>query len=380
MPGIPANITIEGRAPATIKGNLPPLIDTAEAARGGFRAGDDSGGDNPVGVIFSENFDDQPDFTSTMYTTKAGQEVWNGNTLPDNWDALFQGTERSPETGYPNNHASIEILAANADKTRSGTGKSMVNWREAYDPGKFASDSQMARLLGQEYDEIYVEFWIRFSDNWYSRNNIGSVTSKVFRVGHYAGPPANIVNGQEGGIGPLFYWGYNHSNFGLQSNPAYRSGPPGENYFFNYDDYGLEQQYNYTSKTIGMAVGGGNPQVVDQVNGGILADVDRYDFISHDQLHGPTERWTKMAWYVKMNSAPGVADGVMMQWVNDQRVQIVETVPWAGTNTENKMVGWNYIAIGGNDYFLKAEEGTFLEDWYAIDDLVVRDSIPGELL
>jgi len=44
MPGIPANITIAGRTPATIKGNLPPLINTAEAARGGFRAGDDTGG------------------------------------------------------------------------------------------------------------------------------------------------------------------------------------------------------------------------------------------------------------------------------------------------------------------------------------------------
>ena len=47
MPGIPVDITIAGRTPATIKGNFPPLIDTAEAARGGFRAGDDSG-DPPV--------------------------------------------------------------------------------------------------------------------------------------------------------------------------------------------------------------------------------------------------------------------------------------------------------------------------------------------
>jgi len=52
MPGIPSNITIAGRTPATIKGNLPPLINTAEAARGGFRAGDDSGGgSDPVNPI-----------------------------------------------------------------------------------------------------------------------------------------------------------------------------------------------------------------------------------------------------------------------------------------------------------------------------------------
>jgi len=62
MPGIPANITIEGRTPATIKGNLPPLINTAEAARGGFRAGDDSGG----GALSSRRLATKSDITGSF--------------------------------------------------------------------------------------------------------------------------------------------------------------------------------------------------------------------------------------------------------------------------------------------------------------------------
>jgi len=55
MPGIPANITIEGRTPATIKGNLPPLINTASAARGGFRAG---GIGDPLARPLAQSFAD----------------------------------------------------------------------------------------------------------------------------------------------------------------------------------------------------------------------------------------------------------------------------------------------------------------------------------
>ena len=76
MPGIPANITIEGRTPATIKGNLPPLINTLASARGGFRAGDDlgggGGGSDPVG----EGID----------PTDGYPNAWATGSEPD-WDA-----------------------------------------------------------------------------------------------------------------------------------------------------------------------------------------------------------------------------------------------------------------------------------------------------
>jgi len=135
---------------------------------------------------------------------------------------------------------------------------------------------------------------------------------------------------------------------------------------------------NLTTHTVGQALGGTNPQVPDLVNGGFLVDFE--GSTTHDQVYGPTEVWTKMAFYVKMNSAPGVSDGIFRQWINDQRIYNEEDIPWVKETVENNMVGWNYFCIGGNDHFQPFPNEDRFEDWWALDDLVVRDSIPEELL
>jgi len=453
MPGIPANITIEGRTPATIKGRVAPLINTAEAARGGFRA---SGPDAPeftvgktdttitatitngygaesyesrigtgawsagltvsdltaetaysfqvrgidsagtglaasasvstravlVGVLFSENFDDQPDFTSTLHSTQPSQKASQGDTLPTNWDEIYQSTDWSPEKGYPDQHASIEILAANTDKARGGVGKSMVNWRESA-ADDWNSDSQMIHLLDEPQNELYIEFWISFSDNWWQRNpaNQASWASKLFRIGSWDGV-GDIVNGALGHIGPTFFWDYKRDKYNLQNFLHFRGGPWGENYYMNFNEpsYPRYTATNFGSNTLGMAPNGEDPLVVNQIDGGYLKDIGRYTQITHEQLFGAGGHWTKMAFYVKMNSAPGVADGVLQQWVNDQRIRSVETIPWIKANSENKMIGWNYFALGGNDSFRPFPADQFFEDWYAFDDLIVRDSLPESLV
>jgi hypothetical protein len=334
--------------------------------------------------IFEENFDGQPDFTSTMHTLVNGQRRAQGDIVPDNWDNIYQGTRWSPETGFPDNHASFEILAANADKTRSGSGKSMVNWRESYNAGwnNFASDSQLQVLLGQEYNELYMEFWISFSANWAGRTFEIGGQSKLARMGYYngVGDPFNGAPPSNPALGPVLFWDYSQDTYGQRNNFAFRGGPPGYNYNMDPAAAGFEAGTNFTTKTIGKAVGGGNPMVLDQVRGGYLADVDRYDFIFHNQLWGAAGHWTKVGLYVKMNSAPGVNDGLMMQWINDQRIKVDTTVPWIGANPENKMVGWNFISLGGNDFFRPYPNEDRFEDWYAIDDVVVRTSIPEDLL
>lgn len=327
--------------------------------------------------IFEENFDEQPDWTSTMYSTASSQKVSWGDILPANWDEIYQGTKWSPQTGYPNKHASIEILESNADKAFGRTGKSMVNWRESASETKWNSDSQMIHLLNKQHKELYVEFLIAFSDNWWQRTNVAGWASKIFRIGSWDGE-GDIVNGALGHIGPVFFWDYKRDKYNLQNFTHYRGGPWGENYYMNKNEpsYPQYRADNFTSKTLGMALGGADPLVVDQVKGGYLKDMGRYDPVSHDQLFGTGQHWTKMAFYVKINSAPGVADGVLKQWVNNQRIMSDETIPWIKRNTENKMVGWNYIALGGNDNFFPYPADQLFEDWYAIDNLVVRSSIP----
>jgi hypothetical protein len=376
---MPANTTFSTLTTPPIRlanGNLDTRYRDGVAPSGG------GGADpvDPVGVIFSENFDAQPDWTSSLHSLVQSRKAASGDILPENWDEIYVDAAWSPETGYPDKHASIEILAANTDKARGGTGKSMVNWRESNSTTRWNSDSQMIHLFGQSMNEVYIEFWVAFSDNWWQRNNTSNFASKLFRVASWDGV-GDIVNGALGSIGPVFFWDYKRDQYNLQNFLHFRGGPWGENYFMtnNEPSYPQFTASNFTSDTLGMAPSGADPLVVNQIDGGYLKDKGRFDQVTHEQLFGVGQHWTKMGFYVKMNSAPGAADGVLMQWVNDQRVRVVNTIPWIKANEENKMVGWNYFALGGNDNFYPFPPEDQFEDWYAFDDVVVSDSIPEAL-
>jgi hypothetical protein len=336
-------------------------------------------------VVFEADFNDQPDWTSTMHSTSPAQQVSTGHTLPTGWDSIYQGTAWSPETGFPNNHASLEILASNTDKARGGTGKSMVHWRESNSFGDgnnyWASDSQTVKVLDRQHNRLYVEFWIAFSDNFEGRTGDAGWISKIFRVGSWNGE-GSIFNGALGTIGPVFFWDYVRSIYGNMNVHSYRGGPWGENYYMTSSEptYPADTYRNFGSFTKGQAPGDTDPLLVDQVNGGYLHDIDRYTPITHEQVYGTGQHWTKVAFYFQINSAPDATDGVLKQWINDRRVVNLTNIPWIKANADNKMVGWNYIAMGGNDFFRPYPDTDRFEDWYAIDDVVIMDEIPSGLV
>jgi len=333
---------------------------------------------NPVGVIFSENFDAQPDWTATMHTTQKFQTVTGGYILPDNWDGIYQDTAWSPEKGYPDKHATLEILASNVDKTRNGTGKSAVIWRESVISGQtdWKSDSQMVRYI-DETTEIYAEFYIRFSHEWWQRvvANTANYASKLFRIGYWNGT-GDVFNGAFGDLGPLVIWDYKRDAYGIRNLVSLRGGSGGGSYDFNSRaDYPTDINRTYTGGSAGQEVGGANPQVLNKVTGGWL--VNSSQIATHDEVFGPTEHWTKIAFHVKMNSATDATDGVLSMYMDDQRIMHKNNVPWI---LNGPVVGWNYVAIGGNHDFNAYPTADQYEDWYALDDLVVRDSLPENLL
>lgn len=344
--------------------------------------GGDLNSDNPptipgqAKILFTDHFDDQPDWTSTMHSTSSSQKASEGDILPNNWFELYQGTKWSPETGFQDNHASLEILAKNNDKAKGGVGKSAVMWRESFSLSwrNWASDSQLVKYLGEQYNEMYIEFYIRFGPEFYGRNNKGPWTSKIFRVGSYRGT-GNIVSGFQGDIGPIAFYDYKRDNYGIRNVNAFRGGPHGENYMFNGEYKGGSR--NYVEHTSGHGFNGEDPKIPDLINGGYL--IDAKDIVTHEQVYGPHQTWTKLGFYVKMNSSPGAKDGIYRQYINDEQMVNREDIPWIQENTENKMVGWNYFAIGGNDYFQAFPNEDRFEDWYAIDDVLVLDGLPDTL-
>ncbi|MHA7924503.1 MAG: hypothetical protein ACX936_04835 [Marinobacter sp.] len=331
-------------------------------------------------VLFEENFDDQPDWTSEMYSTETQKDVLDGDTMPVGWDASYTGG------GFGNDP--IQILASQSDKARGGTGKAFVSWKEhnAERAKQFVSNSTLAKRIegpnGIGVDQLYAEFWVRFDPNWTAEEN----QSKFFRV-YSSRPGGNLFNAFSGGdSGPLFLFDYRHSNnFGAQNNLTFRGGPWGHNYK---PDWPPSVPVGNTNFLGGSML----QQVIDKENGGLIpAGGNENGIVTHDMVWGPpsTGQWTKYGFFVKMNSSISAADGVFMQWIDDLLVLKSEEVQWVMPNSENltpNEVKWNAIAIGGNDYIggefphpIYPNEAEH-EEWYAIDDFVISTEIPERLM
>lgn len=346
-------------------------------------------------ILFEESFDDQPDYTSTMFGQEEGrQDATQGDPLPEGWTGAYVVSKWNPEDGYPTKHASHEILARNSG--RGGTGKSIRHWRESFTLASgrvpWNSDSQLIKAPidpdnPEGTNELYVEFWIRFSENWFQRGwpsgrYPGGWTSKIFRAASWT-PGGNFESGVGRDLGPMFYWDYRADNYGIRNVTAFRGGPPAN--IAGTDNYkvatvqNFEGSGNYNARDIaGQGIKGEDPQLRNQVSGGLLADTE--ELVTHEMLFGPPERWTKIGFYLKMNSAPGVPDGVLSQYINGHRIKHLDNIPWVETNEKNIMVKWNHISIGGNDYFAPYPNDMMFEDWYEIDDIVVRSDLPEDLM
>jgi len=393
---MPAPIVLRNLTPAPKKVLNPPtgepVIATRKDLRDGSRGSGTTTEPSQEGVIFSESFDNQPDWTSGLpenatWRNPDGlpdrvQGVHTGHTMPKDWYAIYQDPRWAPSLGDTDRHEAAEILASNTDKARGGTGKSYVCWRDSRlldsNPGLWNSDSALLYRLdqadpgGEGFYELYAEFWIAFSpeiiDSFYL-NWMGA--AKLFRIYSFTGDwnaPFDYFNEVSH---PELLWSiYGGTQYGLKNfialygvdppegAPSMPKAPVGNG------DFPLSYMYDT-----------GDP-IPDQLNGGLITP-DLYDAAMMDQVFGPGGTWNKMAFHIKMNSAPGVNDGVLSQFLNDQRILHQTDVAWCSADRE--MVPMNVLGISGNDFFNEYPNEDRREEWYAIDDLVVRGSLPEDL-
>jgi len=328
-------------------------------------------------ILYQNNFDSMSDWTS-------GDQV-----APEGWFSYRASPVWAPSTGYASKHEAIEILSSNVDKARGGIGKSAVFWRESHEAsaGLWRNDKILSHRISGGSNEVYVEFYITFSPNW-TISGSGADTSKVFRMYSWdedgSNPPRLYNFFPNGDAGPMYMWFYSQNqDYGLRNFMAFRGGPHGENYYMSRPD-GFpramnrgDSSLNFTTEIAEQGVGGTMPQIPDRVNGGLLSD-NLNQVVRHEQVFGmPSEqRWTKLAFYVKMNSAPGVADGVLMQWIDGVQIFNQRKLPWIGPTNSVDTINWDIVAFGGNDFFARHPVTDQYEEWYAIDDIVVLDSIP----
>jgi len=352
-------------------------------------------------IVLEENFDKHQDWHSGLSENDEpgnqgipmrAQHSFDGAILPEGWFSVRQTPQWSPSQGYPDGHEAIEILASNTDKARGGTGKSFVKWRDSSDVmgGAWSSDGiamfYLTGRLGVPQDglnELYVEFYIAFSNgmnNSYYADAFGS--AKLFRIIHWAGNKDEVYSYFDSTNKPDFIWGAGSSSidYGIRNGLAMLT--KGKNLDLNkmsgipygYPFQRSQLSLSYSPSALkGMGFGGADVLLPDKKNGGLITSGP----VALDQVFGDETTWTKVGFYLKINSAPGIYDGVLMQWIDDNRIFTNNTIAWIQPGYP--MVKWNSVLIGGNDFFSARPNDEHYQEWYAIDDLVVRNDIPESL-
>ncbi len=210
--------------------------------------------------------------------------------------------------------------------------------------------------LEDEHESIFIRFFIKFDPSWEWGIGNGSPLQKFFRVSHWKGT-SPFVMFSDGGHQPMLIhdlakWSGGTSNISVVSNFRYTNA------------YYPEAAIPSRSKNITTYFEGGNYAG------------DGIDF--NDSGMPGDGKWHEWKFYVQMNSAEGVPDGVYRFWQDNKLVVEETSLAWQDEGATQRQM-WNYIMLGGNNFNRFASSLKEVEQWYAIDDLVIStNDIPSE--
>ncbi len=318
-------------------------------------------------IQFSETFDSQSDWRTV--------DRKHAFPYPDHWDFAYTSEWWHPSE-IADSQPSIQISGDNPEQVYGGVGKSFINYAESTQ--SWGSDGFITKDV-EPTEEIYVEFKIKFQPGFAADNEKGVL--KIFRVLSYDGDnlPRNkfFTSGHSAPI-YVFDW-VQYVDYGVRHNHAFRCDAQETNYYCINPGilnppralHNGDMSSNFTSLVSAL-----NPQLEDLVNGGLLP---RSGTVYHSQVYG--DKWHKMAFYLKQNTYPGNQDGQLKFWLDDQLLIDMNQIPWIGPNGSMD-AKWNSVGFGGNSIFnFNPNENAPIsehERWFAIDDIVIADSIPGQ--
>ncbi|NOY92753.1 MAG: hypothetical protein GXP55_16305 [Deltaproteobacteria bacterium] len=325
---------------------------------------DDAGFFDP-GLLFSEDFDGLAD-----WETEAKNSV---GPLPGMFDYGYTAETWHPTT-VPGSMASMFISGSDPNQVFGGTGKALiVTYESTNNPNVYRSDGFLTKSIPPS-TEVYVSFMMRFESGFNSESANGSV--KLFRILSWDGvrPRSKFFSGGNSAPIYLFHWG--RSNYGVRQRHAFRCDDQATTYYctdpvITNAPHSINSGAMSTNFTSDIAML--SPELPDLVNGGFLPDTGT---VWHDQVYG--DIWHHLEFYVKLNSAPSVNDGIFQFTLDGQKIIDMNEIPWIGRNGTMD-AKWNSVLFGGNGKYNWNSSGGFdasRERWIAIDDIVIRNSLP----
>ncbi|WP_139172880.1 hypothetical protein [Marinobacter sp. AC-23] len=208
--------------------------------------------------------------------------------------------------------------------------------------------------------------------------------TKLFRISSYDGAGELYKAFSTGNSSAIFLWDYESNKYGARNTLSFRGDPQETNYaiknpapidtargFINGD-----MSLNFTGNVIDLDGDSQPDQEITHLNNlktGLPIDPYTEGAAGHDEVWG--DKWHKVEFFVQMNSAPGAMDGVVKQWFDGQLLFSNESFPWMGHESEGGIL-WNFVHFGGNSHFHAYPDSERREEWYSIDDIVIRTDMP----
>jgi hypothetical protein len=297
------------------------------------------------GIIFQENFDNMADWnTSGQYEGNECSVGYCASSMPVNWSfyrTVPGATGLSPV-------ASVSRPPGNLPDHTTGTGKALIVRVESVGTVNWPGDGILGKYFGSSanYNELYIQFWIRTQSNWQS---MAVSQSKVFRIFNWRGTE-NIFQ-WKAECSPIWFWDW--AAYPTSSSAAYLTAYRCDSVP---DDYYCVNSPNSYQKNDAYASWGAVPPTTKYADG----------------------KWNRIDFHVKMNNL-GQSNGILEWSWNGTIVESHTNVVWKEAGSTSGK-GWNGFALGGNSN--NTWSSTPAEQWYAIDDVVVSttpiatDSIP----
>uniref|UniRef100_C6DZV1 Fibronectin type III domain protein n=1 Tax=Geobacter sp. (strain M21) TaxID=443144 RepID=C6DZV1_GEOSM len=319
-------------------------------------------------VLFSDSFDNRADW-SVPYTSS--DQTCNTETGCTNVPAGYYGYYISRSVITPATGRGLYLDSVNR---RGASGKGLTFWDQSDGALNWTSGMQIGVDFAPQR-EVYLRYWIKMQTGYvYYKGPDGSMMRKLNHISHYVynGKPFTFFS--DGGHHPTTV---NQLRFGNVANKANL-----QNLFFIRPDtnYGGLQPttmvttplsirdsagvgvYNYFDlPDDALAKGNWDGTGTEYNSPGVIAD----------------GRWHCLEFYLKNNSAPGLADGAYKFWLDG--VPQIDSTGLLYRDAASALPDniWNFVHVGGNAINPFLGVGLSGEQWYAVDDLVISTSYSG---